>query len=111
MTTGKKITFIVLVFLTFSGLVFAGVFLVHRYLLSQEDWDIYPGEYDEKVTVDIISFKSNIWIVDAESKHLIYELERTSVNDVYEIDLFRGILKEASGLEEDGKPSATYKVK
>ena len=111
MTSGKKITLIVLAFLTFSGLVFTGIFLVHKSLLSQEDYDIDPQEYDEKVTVNIVSFKSNIWIVDAESKHLIYDLDETREDDRQEIELFKGLLKNASTLEETGKPCTTYRRK
>ena len=111
MAVGRKITLIVLALLIFSGLVFTGIFLVHRSLLSQEDYDIDPGEYDEKVTVDIVSFQSNIWIVDAESKHLIYDLDGTREDDLREIELFKGLLRNASTLEEAGKPCPTYRRK
>lgn len=67
------------------------------------------AETVEVVTVDIIKQGKYIFICDAESRSIIFELYKDKKVDQPDYNVFDELLLEASGKEADGKPVTTYK--
>ena len=96
-----------------AGLLAVGIYRIAERPKVQDysDPQIPVGKYDELVSVDVVRSGDDIWVVDHRSGHLVFELSRKKKTDAGSLEVFEGLLEEASGNEVDGKSSVSYRSK
>jgi len=83
-----------------------GLVAVSRFPLAQKptvqdysDPQIPVGKYDELVSVDVVRSGDDVWVLDHQSGHLVFELSGKKKVDETGFRIFKDLLNEAAGDE------------